>query len=107
MCKSCVEKEKRKRKQEAAGRAKQRRLARAPLTTERRREIGRQAQARMTGDGQKYMLNYKFYRSRFTPEQRRYYEDILRGRTGAQIEAEAVDVVMRDMPHEQEESEAA
>jgi hypothetical protein len=43
-----------------------------------------------------YSRNYKDYRKRFTPLQRARYEEILRGRAGAWIEAEAVDVVMRE-----------
>jgi len=42
-----------------------------------------------------YLRDYKVYRDHFNPEQRRRYEQILRGRKGAQVEAEAVDVVMR------------
>ena len=45
-----------------------------------------------------YLREYKRYRSRFTPEQRRLYELVLRGRQrNPTNEAEAVDVVMRGM----------
>jgi hypothetical protein len=42
-----------------------------------------------------YMKDYQRYREQFTPEQRAYYEEILRGRKGRHVEAEAVDIVMR------------
>ncbi len=45
--------------------------------------------------GPDYLRDYKLYREQFTHEQRRRYEQILRGRKGTQVEAEAVDVVMR------------
>jgi hypothetical protein len=50
------------------------------------------------GEGRKYTASYKTYRANFTPEQWAYYHSILRGRTGPQLEAEAVDVVCRDIP---------
>lgn len=47
--------------------------------------------------GADYLRDYKFYRDHFTPQQRELYEEVLNGRRGWMIEAEAVDLVMRNM----------
>jgi hypothetical protein len=43
-----------------------------------------------------YRKDYKTYREQFTPEQRSYYDQIMRTRKGTRAEADAVDVVMRE-----------
>jgi hypothetical protein len=47
--------------------------------------------------GSDYLNNYQAYREKFTPEQRRRYERLVRSRTGWRAEAEAVDLVMRGL----------
>ncbi len=99
-CRACKGAAARERHEAAERRRERRREERARkprLTTEERRAKARQAFSR-NGEGQKYAANYKAYRDDFTAEQWRYYHSILRGRTGVRLEAEAVDVVMRDMP---------
>lgn len=49
-------------------------------------------------EAQIYLSNYKAYREFFTVEQRKLYQSYLRGRKGTRIEAEAVDVTLRDLP---------
>jgi hypothetical protein len=98
-CKSCVATDARERKRAAEERAQGKSVGgRPPLTAEQRRNNAQKAQAAMTGEGQKYMRHYKAYRDKFTRAQWTLYHQVLRGRTGAQVEAEAVDVVLREMP---------
>jgi hypothetical protein len=97
-CNTCAANDRKQRQDRSATRAKRKNKEKPPLTTDRRRETALKSRAAMTGDGQKYVLNYEAYRERFTPEQRRYYERLMRGRVGCRMEAEAVDIVMREMP---------
>jgi hypothetical protein len=43
-----------------------------------------------------FLENYKWYRERFTPQQQARYEGLVRGRRSRIVQAEAVDVVMRE-----------
>lgn len=45
-----------------------------------------------------YLKNYRAYREAFTAEQRERYESYVRGRKGTRLEAEAVDVTLRELP---------
>lgn len=47
--------------------------------------------------GVDYIKDYQIYRDKFTPEQQRQYDQIVNGRKGRTVEAEAVDLVMRGM----------
>jgi hypothetical protein len=84
-----------RRRASAARRAERMREAKPARTTEQRRKLALDAQARMTGNGQKYLKDYKAYRAQFNEAQWNVYQALLRGRKGPQIEAEAVDLVMR------------
>lgn len=47
--------------------------------------------------GADYLSRYQYYRARFSATQWEQYLEILGGRTGRRVEAEAVDLVMRNL----------
>lgn len=43
-----------------------------------------------------YLADYRFYLKRFTPEQKRRFQELMKHRCGKTAKAEAVDIVMRE-----------